>query len=809
MTSESKILTVSYGTFSCTLEGFDDPFQTMKAIAEYFRDLAAEDRYFGAEPPQPDAAMLHRIAEREVSRLVDAKVSDGNVVLRQQDGLQQDGLMNPAHADRPSDPAPGRVFGRARPPHDSADGAEDRDSDTTSADATPPSAEPTLQDSIPSGVVAKLARIRLSVDPQPIVAPLADEVLEAISGATDEMDVEGVETSNAGASDVGASDASDDTAKVHTDREVIDRLDALMHAPSEAADDLTEDLAEAVDQSEDAAQSANQDAPVDSWLVETNDAMLLSDTPEAVDLPEMTNPPVEVSSAESDLTTSLADTPENIGADDDAAVDMAAPDTTTDETVAEDIAAEAVAETMDEPAEESAPETASDAVADLSGAVADPGDLLPEDAAETPASIDSALRDDPLTEDMADAPALDAEEALVAALNTPITETDSSVPVAETQPTVQEVVPEDAAPAAQDAAPEAAPAPAAPKVSAKTKRVNSRVVRIHPDDEPDAPAADAADPNSTRMVDRSGDDDFNRLLRQADDVMADEGNRRRQDSIAHLKAAVAATEADRVATGESARPTADAKLDPYRDVLAEVVQPDAEATEAEKPPVKPRRKSVSVRPQEPRPGTIRPGMISPPPLVLVSEQRIDRIDAVAPPASDPGYSPAAAYAPAYAPDADQAEQPRVGLRTGRLTGAIGIGAASASPAMPQQKIVLEQPSRSTAVDLDEEDDLDEELTESAEAGLADFAERVGVKSMADMLEAAAAYATCIEKRAQFTRPQLMRRLVASAGGKPVSREEGLRSFGTLLRTGRIEKISRGQYILAEHSPYLAEARRLN
>ena len=119
MVRSSKTLTLSYGTFSCTLEGFDEPVGTMKAIVAYLIELAADDRCCDGGSPTPDPDTLARLAGRRV----EAHVHGDRLVLRAQAGAPAgQGLAAAAlvtsedvgdHADdvdpslrAPGDPAP-------------------------------------------------------------------------------------------------------------------------------------------------------------------------------------------------------------------------------------------------------------------------------------------------------------------------------------------------------------------------------------------------------------------------------------------------------------------------------------------------------------------------------------------------------------------------------------------------------------------------------------------------------------------------------------------------------------------------------
>ncbi|WP_424984733.1 hypothetical protein [Microbulbifer sp. S227A] len=86
MANNNKVLTVSYGAFSCTLEGFDDSVGTLKEITEYFRALSASDPGFGEHEMLPDTAKLARIARNNEPRPVDIRTSErGSILLRAED----------------------------------------------------------------------------------------------------------------------------------------------------------------------------------------------------------------------------------------------------------------------------------------------------------------------------------------------------------------------------------------------------------------------------------------------------------------------------------------------------------------------------------------------------------------------------------------------------------------------------------------------------------------------------------------------------------------------------------------------------
>ena len=116
-------------------------------------------------------------------------------------------------------------------------------------------------------------------------------------------------------------------------------------------------------------------------------------------------------------------------------------------------------------------------------------------------------------------------------------------------------------------------------------------------------------------------------------------------------------------------------------------------------------------------------------------------------------------------------------------------------------------------DLDDEDDLelsaeDQDSIMADSKSFAEFAERIGADSLADLLEAAAAYAATVEGRPSFSRPQIMKRVQGFGPEDQFSREEGLRSFGMLLRQGKIQKVRRGQFAIAKTSRFIADPRRV-
>lgn len=829
MVGASKILTVSYGTFSCTLEGFDEPFSTMKAIAEYFRDLAAEDRYFGAEPPTPDAEMLHRIAEREIQRRVEAKIQANGIVLRPQADAAPDepSVAAPAPAPMP-EPAveqPVAPVAAAAP---------------VALAPTAPATDLAADPGGPESVAAKLQRIRAAVasarsaaqvyaedeGAEPLLPPVADNAPEDfgyeldLSGPflSDEDDTPAPVAAEAFTEEPPLPPVAEETAATETDaapaeaqaeplvplsdeaaarrraRRRAARAAALAAAAAELAqaapmgagllqaDAGAEPETALTEPGAPKAEEAQDEAPahLDIALPEAEIAAVAEDAGEAADEQDeevlAAAPPagrifvlhptggVDVVAADeadekvaAPNETSLDDAA-LLSLDDEAAIGaecipvVDARDAERQETVdldddlAESVLAALAAED-DTEAEADADFAVAAETAELIGAEDDAEDLVEEtaeaaqDIAQDEIATDAELTDETVAAVIDDAP-------LTADGLSPEAEAELLNELAALETDEPEAELEEATDQADEASPQFTDEAAEPTAAEPEAAADTQAARSHGADHPVATPPEEAD--------------LSRLLEETNTKLEGAENRRRFSAIAHLKAAVAATVADRLLRGTLVGKSAASRTDDtnaYREDLSQAVRP--------RRPV-PAGQPQTARPQLARPEAARPARPEnrPAPLVLVSEQRVDRsADRVVP--------------------ATQVVRPRR-VSAGQIG---GRRAAAGAPDTGADDAPVGRPDPVEA------------------RSFAEFAQEAGSNGLADLLEAAAAYTATVEGRPHFSPPQIMKQVATVADESAFSREDRLRSFGQLLRQGKIAKVKRGQYAITEQSRFYDETNR--
>ena len=718
MMNNNKILTVSYGTFSCTLEGFDDSFGTMKAIAEYFRDLAADDRYFGAEPPQPDAEMLARIAQKEVSRRVEAREKEGRIVLSAHEATPSSApvadqaaaaiaapIAQPETAPAPQE-APAAKFApqedvAEHAPADVANLDNDEVSDSvregqevaaSEAVETPPVADTSHQEAI---AVAPAEDYEAAAPAAEIIADAttehsAEEFFSTPVNAphVEEEDAMAADLSEAPQIDIPVAEAVE-TAPRSRVQSLADKLKRIRAVVSSAEVKSNDDAQEF--DVEDAAPAQNADAFMADFM--------------AADADE----DEEDNQTEDDILAAAAADIHSAFAADDAFED----DSQDDDSVAAAVADALLAPDADTDTENSVEVTDAEvATEDDADVVADDADVVAKSSATAnEMELVETFDADDLTVIHGTTTAEDEPEDIDDALDNLFGKSDM----------------DDAVEVGDDENTSSATAPRARVMKVKRADLEAAIA----EDDADIALSDADEEDLQRELNAAleepaeeitskhhglsdlpklgeGDDiDVSRLMAEADHQMQEPESLDRRKAFAHLRAAVAAKKADFSMGGMDGDEDGD---EAYRSDLAEAVKP---------------RRPVMANARTERPGTAQRMA----PLRLVAEQRID--------------------------------VPR-----------------SQAPVLPRR---IAADAAQEAVDT---------------GNFATFADEMGATKLPELLEAAAAYMAFVEGHDQFSRPQLMTK-VRQVEMSDFSREDGLRSFGMLLRQGKIKKIKGGRFKASE------------
>ncbi|MDE4099153.1 chemotaxis protein CheA [Phaeobacter gallaeciensis] len=715
MVQNNKVLTVSYGTFSCTLEGFEDSFGTMKAIAEYFRDLASDDRYFGAEPPQPDADMLARIAQREIARQVEARTSTEGIHLRAATAPQPAPAAEAAVSDAPTEEAQVR--------------------DTQKTDVEDTVAPPSEQSEPTENSAAEP-----SIEAPPAPQASADEAAEEPAKATDTDEADGDAATLVGKEQ--AQPPAPDADKIAA----ISAAAAAHDSEAEAAEDEDSKPAKAAEDESAEAEIAEPKAPKrDAAAAESIAAKLrriravVSQTPQE-DFSEDEHAESILSEAASDISEALAEdaAAEEAKADEDASNDdeisrvlaqLGKDNAEAEDRVADQPVVEAAVESEPEPAPETAPEQEpAQPEAQAEPEQAEPAaelDQAEPEAAEKPrrpmrarvikvkrADLEQVVATGALTNLSASAEAEPATASATPGVDSSLSDEDEADLMRELAEVEAELLA-----ASQETEEDRQEEQKAQTATTEESTADAEAAAIAEDAAKKRPAAPSAD---------FPDSDVSRLMDAADAKLDAPETASSRETYGHLRAAVAAAEADRSAGGSAGSENSE---DAYRQDLASVVKP--------RRPVPTGARSARDRSNASRPA----------PLKLVAEQRIDP-------------SPAAEDNASGTPQATRPVRPR------RISVLKDEGSASDATA----------------------------------ADFAAYAAERGAVELQDLLEAAAAYMSFVEGRDHFSRPQLMNK-VRDAGAAEFNREDGLRSFGQLLREGKIERSENGRFAATEETGF--------